>query len=145
LDSSRLRINAENVVHETVDGEVIVIDLTNGSYYSLAGSGPTIWEMLAAGASAPEICAALKSGFEAEPDVIEASVSSLLARLRENELVTVDGESSAPLEVHGNGNGAAREPFAPPVFERYTDMKDYFLLDPIHEVGPTGWPNKPGE
>ena len=30
--------------------------------------------------------------------------------------------------------------FEPPRLERYTDMKDYFLLDPIHEVDTAGWP-----
>ena len=30
--------------------------------------------------------------------------------------------------------------FEAPRLERYTDMKDYFLLDPIHEVDTAGWP-----
>jgi len=40
--------------------------------------------------------------------------------------------------------GGERSAFAPPVLERYTDMQDYFLLDPIHEVSPEGWP-KPAQ
>jgi hypothetical protein len=35
---------------------------------------------------------------------------------------------------------AARFDAEPPRLERYTDMKDYFLLDPIHEVDTAGWP-----
>lgn len=26
----------------------------------------------------------------------------------------------------------------------YADMEDLLLLDPIHEVHETGWPNQPG-
>jgi hypothetical protein len=134
----RFRINAENVVYETVDGEVIAIDLVNGSYYSLAGSGPAVWELLAVGASGDEICSALAAHFDAEPGAIEAAVADLLERLRESELiVSVD---DAPQGSPGVARNGSREKFVAPAFERYTDMKDYFLLDPIHEVDPAGWP-----
>jgi hypothetical protein len=36
VSETRFRIDAENVVHETVNGEVIAIEVGNGSYYSLA-------------------------------------------------------------------------------------------------------------
>lgn len=140
MSEARARINAENVVHETVDGEVIVIDLSSGAYFSLSGSGPAVWEMmLGTGATAAEVRAALGARYEAEPDAIETAVSDFLARLRENELIVAAEGDAAPTTA--NGANGAREPFAPPVFERYTDMKDYFLLDPIHEVSPeVGWP-----
>jgi hypothetical protein len=140
VSDTRFRINTENVVHETVDGEVIVIDLTNGSYYSLSGSGPAVWEMLAGGATAANIAMALGARFEAEPGAIETAVPDLLRRLVASELIiAVEAESVTPPQPPASGNGA-RKAFAPPVLERYTDMKDYFLLDPIHEVSPAGWP-----
>jgi hypothetical protein len=137
LSEERFRINAENVVHEEVDGEVIAIDLANGCYYSLSGSAPAAWELLARGASAAELSAALKSRFEAEPGAIEGAVSDLLDRLRESDLVVAaQGVEPPPPPSHAS----EPIPFQPPGFERYTDMKDYFLLDPIHEVGDAGWP-----
>jgi hypothetical protein len=140
VSEQRLRVNVENVVHEEVDGEVIAIDLGGGSYYSLAGSGPAIWEILVAGASEAEVCAALGTRWDAEAETIQAAVSGLLAQLQECGLVVAAGEGAAPTPVLA---GAAGEklPFEPPRFERYDDMKDYFLLDPIHEVNPAaGWP-----
>lgn len=136
MSESRFRI-APGIVHETVDGEVIAIDLDDGSYYSLAGSGPAIWELLGGGASEAEIAAALAARFEAEEPEIDAAVSSLFSRLRENGLIvaTEEGGSDAP-PAHSN----ERSPFAAPRLERYDDMKDYFLLDPIHEVDTAGWP-----
>jgi hypothetical protein len=138
LSEPRFRIDAENVVHETIDGEVIAIDLGNGSYYSLSGCGPVVWALLGSGASASEICTALEARYEAEPGAIEAAVSDLLERLRESELIVTANENVA-VSAWAEQNGS-RETFVPPVFERYTDMKDYFLLDPIHEVSPAGWP-----
>lgn len=135
----RFRINAENVVHETVDDEVIAIDLANGSYYSLSGSGPAAWELLADGADEAEISATLAARFDGDTAAIGSEVAALLEQLRESGLVVeADGGEARP-QPPANGNGA-RTAFEPPKLERYTDMKDYFLLDPIHEVDTAGWP-----
>ena len=139
MSETRFRIDAENVVHEMVDGEVIAIDLGNGSYYSLAGSAPAIWDLLAAGATEAEICEALAARFEADAATIRAEVSTLLEKLGESGLV-VSGADVASEPVVMDGGDGAKDPFEPPRLERYTDMKDYFLLDPIHEVDTAGWP-----
>jgi len=137
VGESRFRIGPE-IVHETVDGEVIAIDLADGSYYSLAGSGPAIWELLGRGISEAEIAAALAERFEAEDGEIGTAVSVLLGQLRENGLIVAgeEGESDVPATPSPD----KRQPFEAPRLERYNDMKDYFLLDPIHEVDTAGWP-----
>jgi hypothetical protein len=135
--SLRFRIGPE-IVHETVDGEVIAIDLASGSYYSLAGSGPAVWEVLGSGASEAEIGAALAGRFEADDEVIGSAVSALLGELQESGLIVgEEQEGEATSMVGGSGE---KTPFEAPRLERYTDMKDYFLLDPIHEVDTAGWP-----
>ena len=52
---SALKVNAPRMVHETVDDEVIVIDLATGAYYSLAGSAAHIWALIAAGVAGTEL------------------------------------------------------------------------------------------
>ena len=37
------------VIHETIDGETIIIDLTTGIYFSLQGTAPAIWNGIAVG------------------------------------------------------------------------------------------------
>jgi hypothetical protein len=135
----RLRINAENVVHETVDGEVIAIDLANGSYYSLSGSAPAIWEQLAVGADEAEISSVLAARFDGDPAAIRSEVAALLEKLAENGLIVAFDDAGETPPAASNGN-VDTLPFEAPKFERYTDMKDYFLLDPIHEVDAAGWP-----
>lgn len=140
MSEPRFRIGPE-IVHEMVDGEVIAIDLGNGSYYSLAGSGPAVWEQLCRGATEAEIQAALAGAFLADEGEIRAAVAALLPQLEENGLVVreegAQNGSPPPIAVVGGGE---RPPFEAPRLERYTDMKDYFLLDPIHEVDTAGWP-----
>ncbi|HXS32184.1 MAG TPA: PqqD family protein [Solirubrobacterales bacterium] len=141
MGETRFRIDAENVVHETVDGEVIAIDLGNGNYYSLAGSAPAIWDLLAGGATETEICGALAVKFEADAGTLRSEVSALLGKLAESGLVvTTEGATPERATTSEGGGNGAKAPFEPPRLERYTDMKDYFLLDPIHEVDTTGWP-----
>ncbi len=137
MSEARFRVGPE-IVHETVDGEVIAIDLVSGSYYSLAGSGPAVWELLGNGASGAEIAAALAGRFEADEEAIGNAVSALLDQLRESGLIVSDEEAgeAAPPAV----SLSEKAPFEAPRLERYTDMKDYFLLDPIHEVDTAGWP-----
>lgn len=132
-------VHAENVVHEEVDGELIAIDLTGGSYYSLSGSGPAIWALLVPGAAEAEICNALVARFDADPETIRSEVSALLEKLLESKLA-VAAENVPEGPPVDNSRGGEKPPFEPPRFERYTDMKDYFLLDPIHEVDSAGWP-----
>lgn len=132
----RLRVKTENVVHEEVDGEVIAIDLAGGSYYSLSGGAPAIWSLLSAGADEDEVCAAIASAYDVEAESVRESVATLLAELTRHGLVAPIDERAGDAPALPAVGGA----FPAPVFERYDDMKDYFLLDPIHEVDPSGWP-----
>lgn len=130
------RVDVHNVVHETIEGEVIVIHLLNGSYYSLGGGGPEIWERLLEGATASQIAAGIPNGGADEAEVL-GKVREFLADLAQDGLIVPDpGANGAGSPSRSAGT------WVPPVFERYTDMKDYFLLDPIHEVDATGWPNR---
>ena len=54
--------------------------------------------------------------------------------------LAVSSEAATAGSAAGGNRDSAKIPFEPPRLERYTDMKDYFLLDPIHEVDSAGWP-----
>lgn len=138
MSEPRFRISSD-VVHEAVDGEVIAIDLGSGSYYSVAGSGLAIWELLTQGATETEICETLMAMFDADAETIRGEVGTLLEKLVESRLAVSTEEKAASTPL-GDAGATEKGEFEPPRFERYTDMKDYFLLDPIHEVDPAGWP-----
>jgi hypothetical protein len=132
-------IHARNVVHETLDGETIVIHLDNGSYYSLTGSGSEIWNLLGAGATVPQICAQLALRHRRQQGDIRSEVDAFISELRREELVD-DGEAGASQAPAGptEADGA----WVTPKLERYDDMRDFLLVDPIHEVDETGWPSR---
>jgi hypothetical protein len=143
----RFEVDRRRVVHETIDGEAILIHMETGFYYSLEGAGAEIWNGLVAGGSAGEVAAGLRARYQAAPDTIEHAVSELAAELcREGLLDEADatGANGAPAPTPASGNGAPTTPkdFAAPVLHRFTDMADFMLVDPIHDVDATGWPNR---
>jgi Coenzyme PQQ synthesis protein D (PqqD) len=138
---TRFRLNAPNVIAETIDGEAILVDLRTGNYYSIQGSGSQIWEALAQGASVGRVAEELSAAFSVDREAAEHAVSSLSQELeREGLIVSLEDdagpEPTQPLPLRSNGQA-----FTAPVVEKYTDMQDLVLLDPVHEVDERGWPH----
>ena len=140
--STRFRVNSPRVMHETIEGEIIVIDLATGSYYSLRETGAAIWTELERGASEEEIVASLESGYDAAPEEIGAAVGRLIEELAAEDLIEPAGENGdVAVDRATAGGSAGRRPFSAPVLEKHTDMQDLILLDPVHEVDARGWPH----
>ena len=140
-----VRIHPEEVVHETVDGEVILIALQTGCYYSLEGSGAEVWAGLLEGRRPTEVASELEERYTAEPGAIRDAVLELVDRLVRERLVVPQDDNGG---ARGPGDARApaafdAPPFAPPVFHKFTDMQDFLLVDPIHDVDDAGWPHSP--
>jgi hypothetical protein len=136
--SRRFAVDPSQVVHETIDGEVILIQLEQGNYYSLSGSGPVIWELLCAGLTSEEILDSLAPN-GARVDV-ERQVDTLIRDLLQEELIVPAGDEPVARSASTPAANGAGKTFSEPKLEKYSDMQDYLLIDPIHDVTETGWP-----
>jgi hypothetical protein len=133
-----LRVNAPHVVHETIDGEAILIHLVTGTYYSLDGTGAEVWGALSAGADRNVLLAAARERYDGDPVEIEGAVSELAARLLDDGLL-IECEPHPP---EGPLFPAGRVQYAAPELHTYTDMQEFMLVDPLHEVDEAaGWPH----
>ena len=138
----RFEVDRRRVVHETIDGEAILIHMDTGFYYSLEGPGAEIWEGLIAGRAVDEISQVLRTRYEAPPNVIEDAVPALAEELcRERLLDRMQGPAANGSLAIGESE-SPRVEFETPILHRYTDMADFMLVDPIHEVEESGWPNR---
>ena len=139
-------VNSRKVVHETIGGETILIHLETGTYYSLAGSASEIWGVLATTGTTDAVVRALRRRYDAAPGEIESAVSRLVEELRGEQLIEpVNGSAPALAEPQVPGEEGPPTPFQPPALEKFTDMQEMLLLDPIHEVEEeAGWPHRPG-
>ena len=61
MADERYEPNRPDVVDESVDGEVLIVHLGTGAYYSARGSGDLVWQLLAGGATFAEAASALFS------------------------------------------------------------------------------------
>ena len=129
------------VIHQLLDGEVIVVNLDTGVYYSLAGVAADIWVAVESGASTAETVDELLAHHDAGRPEIESAVARFVAELEQEQLIVAAAgaeRDAAPSST----NGAAKRAFEEPVLHKYTDMQELLLLDPIHEVDEAGWPEK---
>lgn len=157
MPDEQLTVNVAQVVHETIDGETILIHLGSGAYYSLAGCGAEVWELLAAGAGVEEVIASTQTRYDADPQHIAQPVRALVDELLAEELIlkgppavsrhaqpkeqTSTSTSTLPNDVD-QAHTATRAPFVAPVLHKYTDMQQFMLVDPLHDVEQdVGWPH----
>lgn len=115
------------VTADRFDGEVVLICISTGLYFSLRGAAAALWAALPV--SEPDILGM----FGDLPESDRISVQSAWGQLKEHELVVAsDGPSQEPTRVA----------FEAPVVEVYADLAELITLDPVHEVGAKGWPEK---
>jgi hypothetical protein len=142
MDGARLRTNSPPVVYETVEGETIVVNLETGSYYDLDAVGGYIFGSFEHGATVTEVAERLAVACAVGLDAARAIVDDFAARLAHEQLLV-----TATTGANGNGAAPPAEIAAPtqlaePVLNKYTDMQELLLLDPVHEVTEAGWPTK---
>lgn len=141
-----LRIDSANIMHEIIDGEVVVVNLENGTYYSLDAVGADVWEQLADGRTLGALVEAVAARYDGERDRIAMGVEAFVRRLQEEKLLTASAEPGNPAAAPASAAAvesrpAPTRPYVDPVLQKYTDMEELLLVDPIHEVEESGWPN----
>lgn len=136
---SRYNTNPQ-AMHETIDGETIVIDLSTGTYYSLRGTGSEIWNAIVTGASRQTIVETLEGSYVASPGEIASATEAFLSELEAEKLIA-QGNGAGPGAEPSPTPSATRSAFEAPKLEKYEDMQDIILLDPVHMVDDQGWPH----
>lgn len=129
-------VSGSDVVHETFDGDAVVLDLASGRYFGFSDSGSCVWEALIAHVSAASLVGrACGSGVITAED-LEAFVGrlgeyGLLSPAPEVVATALSPELAARL-------AAARDGLK---IDMHDELADLVMVDPIHDVDePAGWP-----
>jgi len=117
--SKKYTINTRKAISETIEGETIIIDLETGSYYSMNPSATALWNAIL------------------EENLIPVDKKNILDFVQnlESEGLILESSSSADKPL------ADISQFSDPKLEKYDDMQEMLLADPVHDVENTGWPN----
>ena len=140
---SRLRANDAECAAKVLDGEAVIINLLNGTYYSLDRAGAVVWELAAGGHTVGEIVDGLTLRYDVDASRAQSDVGRLVSELvAERLLVSANGTHNGASNgsngsANGSSNGTAhgagangREPYDVPMLTTYRDMADLLALDP---------------
>ena len=137
----RFALNQPPNIYETIEGEVMVINLESGVYYSITGAGAVAWPLLIAGATADEIGASLAPRYDVDRPRLMREIDAFIASVRAENLVR-SRPDAGPSPVPESDDDCERSPFPGFGFERFEDMQALLVIDPVHEVGDFGWPRR---
>jgi hypothetical protein len=141
-------VNKADVVSEHFDDEMVIINLDNGNYYSISGMGVDIWNLLEKSATFDDIVVAFTNIYTV-PNTSEllSVVKQFIVELLEEGLIIPDItnskrstetvqniEKEIPLHEKSTLNPEKI------ILNKYTDMQDFLLVDPIHELEYSDWP-----
>lgn len=126
--ADRLALKEADVAAKVLDGEAIVMNLANGYYYSLTGTGAFVLERLAAGHSLAETADALTRRYAVSETAALADVVALATQLLDEGLVRSRGD--APVEAVATPADRAEDAYESPELESFADMADLLALDP---------------
>ena len=132
------RVNEEECAAQVIDGEAVIINLLNGTYYSLDRVGGAIWELAAAGRTIPEIVERVANRYDVDSDRARRDTERLTQELvAERLLVPATPRAAASDDVSAGSRGAppdhaaaTRESYDEPVLTTYRDMAELLALDP---------------
>lgn len=134
LRAAQLEAAAPDVVAEDFGGEMVVLNLANGKYFSLPGIAASLWRDLADGCPVATLVARAEAAGATVAEGVERLATTLVAegllRMRATPVTVSPGTSFDGIT-------------ASPTMESYDDMADLILADPVHDVEEaTGWPVK---
>lgn len=133
------RKNEPAVASETIDGEVVAINLETGNYFSLQNTAADVWKLIEDRRDADALIAAIAQRYGEAETAARAAIAPFIDELLREQLIVADDGTPSTGAVEPMPR--AESPFAAPELKKYADMQDLLLLDPIHEVDETGWPN----
>jgi hypothetical protein len=78
-----------SAVTSEVEGEVMMMNVEQGRYFSLNDVASEVWHCLAQPISFADLVARIADSYDAAPDAIAADLQKLLADMREREVIEV--------------------------------------------------------
>jgi coenzyme PQQ synthesis protein D (PqqD) len=135
------RVNEPGVISEVIEGEAIVLNFASGTYYSMNHSLQLLWEGMTQGLSKTQLATLLEAHYPDAGGSLAQDVESALGLLVAEELIVANddaagGDPQAVTAVDKSpGNKTAYEA---PQIQKYTDLQELLLLDPIHDVDEAG-------
>jgi len=117
------------IAAKVIDGEAIIINLTNGYYYSMQGAGALIWGAIQQQCRLDVLAQTLNRRYDVSLEAASADIDVLVKQLMHEGLVTLL-DVEAPQTTMEEFDSDEKLPYTPPVLQKYGDMAHFFAVDP---------------
>ena len=84
--SKKIKIKPE-IISEALDGEEVILNLSNQTYFGLDPTGTRIWECIKQGCSIEEMERKLLDEYDVSPRQLHTSLAKLISDLKRNDLI----------------------------------------------------------
>ena len=121
-----------------MDDEVIAIQLETGRYYNLLSTSAEIWSLLAEGTTIESLSRTFSKLFPGNESIL-IEIESFIQECTKAKLLLIDQEIKTELIDHKILTSL--DTWVTPQLIEYSDLQDLILVDPIHDVKESGWPN----
>lgn len=128
------------IANEIFDGELVIANYKSGLYYSISVEGSWIWQGLAHGLTVSQIAQWLSGHFPGQASEIPTLVEEFVGKLLAENLILESSKGDSSVQKLPIVTGGV---FKRPVIDRFDDLQELLLLDPVHDVDQTGWPRRP--
>ena len=119
---------------DVFDGEYIIANLDTGLYYSVQGLAVPLLQSLPFD-DAIAVVRSFSAALPEEAAAIQSALPPIFQQLLDEDIVQqtdgTDPVANSPVQLPGA--------YQTPRFNRYADMQDLLMLDPIHDVDEEGW------
>jgi len=139
---STFQIDRTRIQFERFEDETILINVENGFYYSISRSGSELLQLIESGYEV-----AMLVGIMFDDSVDTAHFNTMIIRFVEDlvfEGILIEAYDRPTINPSTNVVKpfySSIEGFEPPLLEKFDEVSDLLLIDPIHTVDPQqGWP-----
>ena len=82
-------VQAENLLSSELDGDTVLMGVTQAAYYGLDSTGQRIWNLIAEPRQVSEVCNTLTAEYDVDRSICEEKVCSFLNDLNKEGLIRV--------------------------------------------------------
>lgn len=87
---ARRAIVSPDVLSQTVDGQAVLLHMTDEMYHSLDEIGTHVWDALREDGDVDRLVARMLAAYEVDESTLRADLAALLASLADAKLVTLE-------------------------------------------------------
>ncbi len=86
---AQVQRRAELLANDLSESEMVMLDITGGTYYGIKDVGKAIWDHIESPVTVDDLCERLVEQFAVEPEVCRKETTAFIESLHERGLIVV--------------------------------------------------------